>query len=78
MDEDKLIRTNTDYLLTETTFVDGKIPPETVLKVVRERKTTGELTVHLSQGGIQKIVLKEKTRANDAQRDKIREILGME
>jgi uncharacterized protein YifN (PemK superfamily) len=77
MREDDLIRTNTDYLLTETTFVDGKIPPETVLKVVRERKTTGELTVHLSQGGIQKIVLKEKTRANEPQRDKIREILGM-
>jgi uncharacterized protein YifN (PemK superfamily) len=77
MREDDLIRTNTDYLLTETTFVDGKIPPETVLKVVRERKTTGELTVHLSQGGIQKIVLKEKTRASETQRDKIREILGM-
>jgi uncharacterized protein YifN (PemK superfamily) len=77
MREDDLIKTNTDFLLTETTFVDGKIPPETVLRVVRERKTTGELTVHLSQGGIQKIVLKEKTRASEMQRDKIREILGM-
>jgi hypothetical protein len=75
--EDELIRTNSDFLLTETTFVDGKIPPETVLKVVRERKTTGQLLIHLSEGGIQRIVLTEKTRANEAQRDKIREILGM-
>lgn len=78
MREDELIKTNTDFLLTETTFVDGNVPPETVLRVVRQRKTTGELTVHLSQGGIQKIVLKEKTRASESQRDQIREILGME
>lgn len=76
--EDDLIKTNADFLLTETTFVDGKIPPETVLKVVRDRKTTGELTVHLSQGGIQKIVLKEKTRATESQRERIREILDMQ
>ena len=78
MNEEDLIKTNTDFLLTETTFVDGKIAPETVLKVVRDRKTTGELTIHLSQGGIQRIVLKEKTRANESQRDKVRQILGME
>jgi len=78
MCEDDLIKTNSDFLLTETTFVDGKIPPETVLDVVRRRKTTGQLTVHLSQGGIQKIVLTEKTKANESQREQIREILGME
>jgi hypothetical protein len=77
MREDELIKTNADFLLTETTFVDGKIPPETILKVIRERKTTGELTYHLSEGGIQRIVLKEKTRATPAQRDKVREVLGM-
>lgn len=78
MREDDLIKHNADFLLTETTFVDGKIPPETVLTVVRNRKTTGQLTIHLSQGGVQKIVLTEKTKANEAQRDQIREILGME
>lgn len=78
MREDDLIKQNADFLLTETTFVDGKIPPETVLSVVRHRKTTGQLTIHLSQGGIQKIVLTEKTKATETQRDQIREILGME
>lgn len=72
-----MIRTNTDFLLTETTFVDGKVPPETILRVIRERKTTGELTYHISEGGIQRIVLKEKTRATAAQREKVREVLGM-
>ena len=37
MKEDDLIKTNADFLLTETTFVDGKIPPETILKAIRLR-----------------------------------------
>lgn len=78
MREDELIKTNADFLLTETTFVDGKIPPETILRVIRERKTTGELTYHISEGGIQRVVLKEKTRCTAAQRETVREILGME
>ena len=77
-EEDDLIKHNADFLLTETTFVDGKTPPETVLNVLRNRKTTGQVTIHLSQGGIQKIVLTEKTKASEDQREKIREILGME
>ena len=78
MREDELIKTNVDYLVTETSFVDGKVPPETVLKVIRDRKTTGRLTYHLSEGGIQRIVLEEKTRTTRAQRDKIDEILGVD
>lgn len=76
MREDDLIRTNVDFLLTET-VLDTTIPAADVIAVLRRRKTTGHVTIHLSQGGIQKIVLSEKTRATDIQSEKIREVLRM-
>ena len=77
MDEDEMIKENTDFLVTETTL-DPKIPAEAVVSVLRHRKTTGQLVFHLSQGGIQKVALVEKTRADNGQADKIRKILDME
>ena len=75
MDENKMIKTNTDFLVTETTL-DPKIPVDKVVSVLRERRTTGQLTFHLSQGGIQKVALTEKTKTERV-RDKIRGLLGM-
>ena len=77
MNEDDLIRTNVDFLLTET-LLDNKVSLEKVEGVLRGRRTTGQLIVHLSEGGRQKVVLVEKTKASDAQREKIRMVLGME
>ena len=77
MDEEELIKTNTDFLVTETTL-DAAIPVDKIVTVLRERKTTGQLTVHLSQGGLQKIALTEKTKVGGAQESKIRRILGWE
>ena len=74
---DELMKTNVDFLVTETTL-DPKLAVERVVTLMRARKTTGQLTFHLSQGGVQKIALLEKTKANEAQRGKIREVLGME
>jgi len=70
-----MIKTNTDFLVTETTL-DPKIPVDKVVSVLRERRTTGQLTFHLSQGGIQKVALTEKTKTERV-RDKIRGLLGM-
>jgi len=75
VDENKMIKTNTDFLVTETTL-DPKIPVDKVVSVLRERRTTGQLTFHLSQGGIQKVALTEKTKTERV-RDKIRGLLGM-
>jgi hypothetical protein len=74
MNEDDLVRTNVDFLLTET-LLDTSVPPEKVIAVLRARKTTGQLTVHMSQGGIQRVVLTEKTKASDSEAQKIRAIL---
>lgn len=73
--EEDMIKTNVDFLVTETTL-DKEIPLESVVKVLRARKTTGQLVFHLSQGGVQKVALVEKTKAG-AKSDAIREILGM-
>lgn len=66
-----------DFLLTET-LLDNKTSLDRVIDVLRTRRTTGQLVVHLSEGGTQKIALTEKTKASSSQREKIREILGME
>lgn len=77
MKEDEMIRTNVDFLVTETTL-DPAIPVDKIVNLLRARKTTGQLTVHLSQGGLQKVALTEKTKADGEQAEKIRDILGME
>ena len=74
---DELMITNHDFLVTETTL-DSKIDAERIVTLLRARKTTGQLVFHFSQGGIQKVALTEKTKASDRQREKIRDILGMQ
>ncbi len=73
---DELMKTNVDFLVTETTL-DPLVPVEKVVGLLRGRKTTGQLTIHLSQGGIQKVAPTEKTKANESQSEKIRDVLGM-
>jgi hypothetical protein len=51
---------------------------EKLISVVRSQRTTGQLTLSLKEGGIRTIVLIERTRATSPERDKIREILGMQ
>ena len=72
-----MIKANVDSLVTDTT-IDPRISPETIVDALRRRKTTGQLVFHISQGGIQKVLLTEKTKADDMQAEKIREILGFE
>ena len=77
MEDEDLVKTNVDSLLTETTL-DPKIAVDTIVTTLRNRKTTGQLVFHLSQGGIQKVALTEKTKASDTQAEQIRELLGMD
>jgi hypothetical protein len=48
-----------------------------VVAWLRERKATGQLVFHLSQGGVQKVALVEKTKAKDGVREKVRALLGV-
>jgi hypothetical protein len=74
-EEQDMIKTNVDSLVTDTTL-DPRISPETIVEALKRRKTTGQLVFHMSQGGIQKILLTEKTKADDDQASRIRKILG--
>ncbi len=47
-----------------TTF-DPLVPVEKVVGMLRGRKTTGQLTIHLSQGEIQKVALTESCLVED-------------
>ena len=67
---------NSDFLVTETTL-DPKLSVEKVVEWLRQRKTTGQLVFHLSQGGVQKVALVEKTKAKKEQREAVRAVIGV-
>jgi hypothetical protein len=74
--DDKVMLRNNDYFVTETT-IDPKLSPEKVVSYMKKQRTTGPITVHLSQGGIQTIVVTERKKLTEAQSEEIRRILGM-
>lgn len=76
MEDEEMVKGNEDFLVTETT-VDPKLPVDKVVAWLRARRATGQLVFHLSQGGIQKVALTEKTKSPDGKREKVREILGV-
>ena len=76
MEDEDMVKSNADFLLTETT-VDPKLPVEKVVAWLRSRRVTGTLRFDLSQGGVQQVSLVEKTKASLEQRRKVREILGV-
>jgi hypothetical protein len=75
-EDEEMVKANIDFLVTETT-VDPKLPVDKVVAWLRARKATGQLVFHLSQGGVQKVALVEKTKADDEQRVQVRKILGV-
>lgn len=72
-----MIEDNHDFLVTEST-INKKVPADCILDTLRERKMTGRVEFHFNQGGLRRIVVVETTAANERQRDKIRQALGME
>jgi hypothetical protein len=76
MPDEELVKVNVDFVVTETT-VDAKIPVEKIVSWLRKQKATGQLTFHLSQGGVQKVALTEKTKVGEDKREKVRGIMGI-
>ncbi len=76
MPDEELIKVNVDFVVTETT-VDPKIPVDKIVAYLRKQKATGQLTFHLSQGGVQKVALTEKTKVSEGQREKVRGLVGI-
>jgi len=77
MEDEDMVKTNVDYLVTQTTL-DPRLPVDTVVTVLRKRKTTGKLTFDLSQGSVQRVELTEKTKADGLKSRKVRDVLGMD
>jgi hypothetical protein len=76
MEDEEMAVANSDYLVTETTL-DPKISVDAVVSHLRARKVTGQLVFHLSQGGVQKVALVERTKATMKERKLVRELLGV-
>ena len=76
MEDEQMAIANQDFLVTETS-IDTHLPIPAVVEHLRKRRVTGQLVFHLSQGGVQKVALVERTKARDGQREKIREILNV-
>lgn len=71
-----IIESNSDYLLTETSLRTDT-PHSEIMQIIKKSNTTGSLCYQLSDGGIRRIELKQKTKARgDAKRDKLREMFG--
>lgn len=66
-----------DFFVTEVA-IDPKLSADKVFAFMKERGTTGPITVNLSQGGTQSIAVTERKRLTDSQSRQIREILGIE
>ena len=75
MSAQPLVEKNTEYLITES-VLRQKISFDQLMAILRGRRTTGQLTIELLDGGVRMMKLTEKTKASEPQREKIREILA--
>lgn len=71
-----LIQEDTDYLVTKTT-IRANAHIEDIVRIIREQKISGSLCLHLHNGGVRRIELKEETRAPERSRDQLRKILEL-
>jgi hypothetical protein len=53
MEDQDMAVGNSDFLVTETS-IDTKLPVDAVVAHLRNRRVTGQLVFHLSQGGVSK------------------------
>lgn len=51
-----------EEVVTVETEIDAKADPSEVLAAMRLGKITGQVTFHLGQGGVQRLVLVEKKK----------------
>lgn len=77
MKAEELVSDNHDFFLSETT-ITTEVSTETLVTMLRARRTTGQLVIHFSQGGIQKVQLVERKKANENQAKKMRELFGFQ
>lgn len=74
MKAEDVIRSNEDYVVTEST-IPKNIEPADLFAFCREQRTSGTLVFEFFRGGIRRVVLNEKTLIPESQRRSIRRSL---
>lgn len=74
---DNVIETNRDYFLTTTT-IRTSVALDTLFRILRERRTSGDLCFHLNKGGVRRIELSERKPLTEKKADEVRDVLRME
>ncbi len=74
MNVEDVLKENADYLITET-LLKVNVSTDKIISLMRQHRTTGQMTVYFIDGGVRSIMLTEKTKASETDRVKIREIL---
>jgi hypothetical protein len=77
MIKDEMIENNHDFLVTEST-IRKDISLDSLDIALREKKMTGKVEIDYNQGGKRQIVVRERTKATEKQRDEIRQVFGMD
>lgn len=77
MDVEDMVTKNCDFLVTRSN-VDRKISVQSLLNLLRLRKTSGVIQIALHKGGVRGITLVEETPASAPQSGEIRKVMGME
>ena len=74
--DDDMIVSSKDFFVTESTL-NPKATPVEIQDFLRRTRTTGKVVTDLRMGGVQQILLTEKTLARGKQEAAIRSVMGM-
>jgi hypothetical protein len=77
MTPETIIESDQDLFVTHTS-IRKDVSLDELVKLLRERKATGEIRVLLNQGGKQQVLLVEHTKLSETERDSVRKLLKME
>ena len=74
-DEDMIVDSK-DFLVTES-LMNPKATPDEIKAFLRRTRTTGKVVTDYRMGGVQTVLLTEKTPASERQEAEIRAAMGM-
>jgi hypothetical protein len=74
---EEIVKSNADYVVTESVLDPSSVQGCAFVSKAREDKTTGRLTIDLADGGIRRVELTEKTKAAPGTRKKLRTVVGV-
>lgn len=77
MEEDRLLETNKDYLVTESKLHKG-ISIDSLLALLHLRKSNAHVNIVVNNGGVAGVTVTERTKAGEKQSQEIRRIMNME